>query len=166
MFISFVREINIFLPKVFDRALSMADMLTPPKTKVIIAGENFPDRVKAIMSGSFSERIKRVNVEVSLDTSTEADQSLKKQLVAQILMKGGMAPLSGFREMGIFREPERLTREMEEWTMLQNEAQKYAILAKKYPPLAETYKAVTEKFVTALEQGQALLESNSQVRQD
>lgn len=150
MFFHFVSEIDKYLKRVFRRVLDLSVAMTPPSTLAIIAGEEFPERLKIITDGTYAKRIKRVNVEVKLDTMSEGERGFVKQMVAQLLMKGVFPPESGFREIGM-KEPKRLAREMKEWMAMQSKAQAYAQLEKEHPELGKAIGTLVNEYMAEIQ---------------
>jgi hypothetical protein len=150
MFFHFVSEIDKYLKRVFRRVLDLSVAMTPPSTLAVIAGEEFPRRLKIIGDGTYAKRIKRVNVEVKLDTMSEGERGFVKQMIAQLMMKGAFPPESGFREIGM-KEPKRLAREMKEWMAQQSKAQAYAQLEKEHPELGRAIGTLVNEYMTQLQ---------------
>lgn len=147
MFLDFVRKIEDYLSRVFDRVLHMALSTFPPETLIIIAGESFLERKKVIADGTIYKRMKKVNAAVTLDLTTEADRNMFKQMVAQGWAKGVISPLSAFRELG-FKEPERLAREMSAYMAQQSKAQAYAQATEARPGLDAVFDNAIKEYDT------------------
>lgn len=147
MFLEFVRKIEDYLSRVYDRVLHMALSTFPPETLYIIAGENFPDRGKTIMDGSIYKRMQKINAAVILDLTTEADRNMHKQIVAQGWAKGVIAPLSAFRELG-FKEADRMAREMDAWMQRQSKGQALVAAIEQRPGLDQVFNKAIQEYDT------------------
>jgi len=152
IFTRFVRKIELFLKQVYAGVLMRSAAVIPPRTLIIIAGEQFPERQKVITDESFYQRIQRVNVKVQLDTSTEGDKQMQKGIVAQLLLNGTMAPISGFRELE-FKEPAKLAQEIDAWIIRHSRAEYIAKREQESPALAGAIDATIKEYDTVYQKG-------------
>ncbi len=95
------------------------------------------------MTGKFYDRIKRTNVNVALDTTTEGDKNFYKQLFAELTAKGVISPLTGLRELGI-KEPVRIAGEINAWIAQKSKAEAYAQAIQGNPYLERAIDEVIE----------------------
>lgn len=157
MFFHFVGEIDKYLKRVFSRVLHLAVDSIPKSTQIIIAGEQFPDRVEIIQSGLFAQRIENVNVDVRLDTTTEGERNYLRQIIGNLLMKQAFPPESGYRYLGM-KEPARVAGELEEYQAQRSRAMMFAQIEKKHPDLMNSINNMIKDFMQTY---QKLTEGNT-----
>jgi hypothetical protein len=103
MFSTFRDEVNWFLSEVFDRCLKLAMGTLPKQALFMIAAENDPERAQLIDTGLIYDRLNSLNVDVTIDTTSEEEKGMMRQLFASIAMRSNVAidPVDMFSELGV-----------------------------------------------------------------